>query len=127
MRWWVALQCLTFLACGGDDTRSGRDSGRADSGGGRDSGGGIDSGAMGFDSGPPDTGPPDTGPGCEYPLGGVEPMMRNMTLWHYAWPEAIDGMGRNFPIDLEAVACTADENIDWSPFDVLVFIAIPAW
>jgi hypothetical protein len=104
----------------------GVDAARTDSGGARmDSGRGLDSGPPPFDSGP-DTGP-DTGPPCAYPAGGVEPMMRDMTLWHYSWPEAIDGMAANFPLDLEAVACTADENIDWSPFDVLVFIAIPAW
>lgn len=97
-------------------------------GGGVDSGGATDSGPLTFDSGPRDVGSPDTGPACGYPSGAeVEPMMRGMPLWAYRWPEAIDGIGRNFPIDLVEVACETDENIDWSPFDVLVFIAIPAW
>ena len=94
--------------------------------------------ASGTDSGPPriddaghdaghDAGGPDTGPPCGYPEGAVEPMTRDEVIWPYRWPEAIDAMGNNFPLDLSFVPCAIDENIDWSPFDVLVFIAIPAW
>lgn len=81
-------------------------------------GGGIDSGTDPFDAG---------SMACTYPAGPVEPMAVGSVLWPYNWPEAIDGTGQNFPIDLEQVACNTDPNIDWSPFDVLVFIAIPAW
>ena len=123
MRLLLGLLC-SLLGCDGSSSGMGR----VDSGGGSDTGPrALDTGPPPVDSGPPDVGPPDTGPACEYPTGAVEPMMRNMPLWPYRWPEAIDGMGRNFPIDLTEVACDADENIDWSPFDVLVFIAIPAW
>ncbi len=126
MRTLLALVCLNLLACNDMPApvdADGRDSGaRADAGetGGVDSGpGGVDSGPGGVDSGPPT--------GCVYPANPVEPMAVGSVLWPYAWPEAIDGTGTNFPIDLEQVTCNTDPNIDWSPFDVLVFIAIPAW
>lgn len=65
--------------------------------------------------------------GCTYPAGAVEPMALGAVIWPYRWPQAIDGAGRNVPLDLVEAHCTADENIDWSPFDVLLFISIPAW
>ena len=66
-------------------------------------------------------------PGCTYPMGAVEPMALGAVIWPYRWPEAIDGTGRNVPLDLTEVHCTADENIDWRPFDFLLFISYPAW
>lgn len=102
------------------DASDGTDSGAlSDAGDGTTDAGDFDSGSTPFDSGP--------GMGCMYPAGPVEPMAVGSVLWPYNWPEAIDGAGQNFPIDLEQVACDTDPNIDWSPFDVLVFIAIPAW
>ena len=65
--------------------------------------------------------------GCAYPMGAVEPMELGAVIRPYRWPASLDGSGTNVPIDLEAMPCSADANIDWSPFDILVFIAIPAW
>lgn len=79
---------------------------------------GLDSGGPLFDAGPG---------GCAYPEGAVEPMAAGAVLWPYRWPNAIDGAGNDHPLDLTEVHCTADPNIDWSPFDVLVFISIPGW
>jgi hypothetical protein len=64
---------------------------------------------------------------CAYPEGAVEPMAINEVLSPYRWPKAIDGTGRNVPLDLAKVPCDDDEEIDWSPFDVLLFVSIPAW
>ncbi|MGE0784393.1 MAG: hypothetical protein AB7S26_01795 [Sandaracinaceae bacterium] len=129
MKRYLSLFCLNVLALnlgGCDGEMGGTDSGRADSGGvGRDSGpGGIDSGPGGGIDGGDDAG----WPGCPvYPYGAVEPMALGSVIWPYRWPTAIASDGTDFPLDLSNVPCTADENIDWSPFDVLVFIAFPAW
>lgn len=127
MRRLIALLCLNLLACNDmpepADAAGGTDSGPRD----RDDAGEMlsDAGDM-IDSGP--TGMDSGASGCVYPAGAVEPMEVGSVLWPYRWPEAIDGTGaNNFPLDLVDVTCNTDENRDWSPFDVLVFIAIPAW
>ena len=132
MRRLLAIACLNLLSgslllWGCDDgtpdpvDAAGTDSGTLSDAGetNGDAGDGTDAGTDPFDAGP--------GMGCVYPAGPVEPMAVGSVLWPYQWSEAIDGAGQNFPIDLEQVACDTDPNIDWSPFDVLVFIAIPAW
>ena len=71
-----------------------------------------------------DPGPPCTG----YPEGAVEPMALGEVLSPYAWPSArslVDGT--QLPLDLANVPCAVDPGIDWSPFDVLLFVSIPAW
>ncbi len=72
----------------------------------------------------------DTDPvtGCTYPEGAVEPMALNEVLSPYSWPNARhrDGV-RTGPLDLANVPCATDPDIDWSPFDVLLFVSIPAW
>jgi hypothetical protein len=45
----------------------------------------------------------------------------------YTWPNAIHGDGRMAPLDLADAPCGTDGTIEWSPFDVLLFISIPAW
>lgn len=84
----------------------------------------ADSGSLRPDSGPVDSG---VSSGCSYPGGAVEPMALGAVLWPYRWPQAINGEGRALPLDLANAPCANDEDIDWSPFDVLVFISIPAW
>jgi hypothetical protein len=72
----------------------------------------------------------DSGVGnaCAYPEGAVEPMTVGSVLTPYSWPEAIDRRsGARVALDLANVPCDVDEIIDWSPFDVLVFISLPAW
>ena len=69
----------------------------------------------------------DTSVGCQYPDGAVEPMALNEVLSPYSWPEAIDGLGNNVPLDLADAPCGIDDVIEWSPHDVLLFVSIPAW
>ncbi len=65
---------------------------------------------------------------CSYPAGAVEPMAQDEVLTAYHWPEArhMDGL-RTASLELEHVPCDSDDDIDWSPHDVLVFVSIPAW
>ena len=84
------------------------------------------------DSGMEPLAPDATPPACDgadtYPTGAVEPMALGEVLSPYRWPEATHlGRGDAGPLDLAAVPCAADPDIDWSPFDVLLFVSIPAW
>lgn len=46
----------------------------------------------------------------------------------YSWPAAEHrGTGVRTALDLAHVPCAGDPVIDWSPFDVLLFVSIPAW
>lgn len=76
---------------------------------------------------PRTTDTPDTA--CEgYPEGAVRPMERGEVLYPYSWPEAQDlASGMVAALDLGQAACDTDPLIDWSPFDVLLFVSIPAW
>ncbi len=69
-----------------------------------------------------------TNTNCAYPDGAVEPMAEGEVLTAYRWPLArhMDGL-RTASLDLEHAPCDTDEEIDWSPHDVLVFVSIPAW
>lgn len=66
---------------------------------------------------------------CEgYPEGAVRPMEVDSVLFPYSWPEAMNMVdGTMAALDLGQVPCGTDPNIDWSPFDVLLFVSIPAW
>jgi len=124
------MLALLLVACDGATTEPGEDSGPASmdaATGGTDSGSptGLD-GALLADAGPMVMSDAGESP-CDYPAGAVEPMAMGAPLWPYRWPTARHADGRDFPIDLAEVVCTADPNIDWSPFDVLVFVSIPGW
>jgi len=76
----------------------------------------------------PDAEPPDCAAGETYPQPVTEPMALGETMAAYAWPEAVDlASGRRADLDLGTVPCNTDDDIDWSPFDVLLFISVPAW
>lgn len=63
-----------------------------------------------------------------YPTGAVEPMAMGEVLAPYGWPDAEHrGTGVRTALDLAYVPCAGDPVIDWSPFDVLLFVSIPAW
>lgn len=128
---WVLTLALLLVACDGATTDPADDDSGAVS---------MDASTDGTDSGTPmgldgallaDAGPMAMrdagGSPCEYPPGAVEPMTLGEPLWPYRWPTALHADGRDFPLDLSEVVCTADPNIDWSPFDVLVFVSIPGW
>ena len=63
---------------------------------------------------------------CTYPGGAVEPMALNQVLTPYSWPDARHRDGRTGSIDLEQAHCDQGD-IDWSPFDVLLFVSLPAF
>ena len=66
---------------------------------------------------------------CEgYPEGAIEPMALGEVISPYSWPQAIHrGDGRDVELDLGDAPCNTADDIDWSPFDVLLFVSIPAW
>jgi len=72
------------------------------------------------------SGDDDDATACAYPEGATEPMELNEVLTAYSWPEALSFGGDNIELDLERAHCNDDE-IDWSPFDVLLFVSYPAW
>lgn len=64
---------------------------------------------------------------CNYPEGAVEPMAQGEVLTPYSWPSALDGERSQLALDLQFAPCDTDPELDWSPFDVLLFVSIPAW
>lgn len=63
---------------------------------------------------------------CAYPDGAAEPMELGEVLTPYTWPSALSFEGVDKELSLERVFCN-DDDIDWSPFDVLLFVSFPAW
>lgn len=64
---------------------------------------------------------------CDYPEGAVEPMTVGEVVTRYAWDTALHSDGREASVDLGDAYCGTDDVIAWSPFDVLLFVSIPAW
>lgn len=64
---------------------------------------------------------------CEYPSDAAEEMAVGSPLWPYSWPTSSAPDRSDAPLDLERVFCNDDPDRDWSPFDVLLFVSIPAW
>ena len=66
--------------------------------------------------------------GEAYPPDPVEPMALGEVLYPYSWPVAVNRATlESTTLDLAMVPCASDPVIDWSPFDVLLFVSIPAW
>jgi hypothetical protein len=78
------------------------------------------SGSKGLDTAP-------SSPYCDYPAGAVEPMALGEVIAPYSWPVALHRDGREAGLELAQVPCGDSGEIDWSPFDVLLFVSIPAW
>lgn len=79
-------------------------------------------------SAPVDTSPPEKKtPPCEHPVSFDTSMGQGALLEPFGWKVARHLDGREAPLFMERVFCNDDPDIDWSPFDVLVFVAIPAW
>jgi len=74
---------------------------------------------------------PDGAVDCDsatYPDGVVEPMALGGVIAPYRWPDAtLRSEDRQVSVDLAQAPCALDDDIDWSPFDVLLFVSIPAW
>ena len=64
---------------------------------------------------------------CDYPSGAREPMEAGQVISPYRWSAMVDADGSRGDLDLHRVYCDEDTQIDWSPFDALAFISIPAW
>lgn len=64
---------------------------------------------------------------CSYPEGAATPMEVGEVLAPYRWANAIHGDGRQAPLDLSKVPCTDNEDIDFNPFDALLFVSLPAF
>lgn len=63
-----------------------------------------------------------------YPQDAVRPMEEGQVLFPYRWPEATNLASQvTTALDLGQVPCASDPVIDWSPFDILLFVSIPAW
>jgi hypothetical protein len=80
----------------------------------------------------PPIAPDASAPSCigneTYPSAAVEPMAVGEVLFPYSWPIAFHrGTGLSGVLDLANVPCAVDPAIDWSWFDVLLFVSIPAW
>lgn len=119
MRSLLALLLAAACSASVDDTPGDAPSG--------DDGDGVSSGDDTARPAADDSGDGVAGGDCAYPDGAVEPMALGEVLTPYRWPEAIHGDGRVADLDLGLVPCAADPDIDWSPFDVLLFVSIPAW
>lgn len=63
---------------------------------------------------------------CTYPEDYAEPMEVGRAIAPYRWPEARSLSGLEAVLDLGGFFCEAGD-IDWSPFDALLFVSIPAW
>ncbi len=76
----------------------------------------------------PDGTPPSCVDGDDFPEGAVEPMALGEVLFPYAWPKARSRFsGETVAMDLGDAPCAQSDGIEWSPFDVLLFVSIPAW
>ncbi len=64
--------------------------------------------------------------GQGYPDGVVDPLADGEVIAPYRWPVAIDAQNQRRALDLNRVFCE-DDDIDWSPFDMLLFVSVPAW
>jgi hypothetical protein len=64
---------------------------------------------------------------CDYPAGAAEPMAQGQVSNSYVWPAALEANRTERSLNLTEVYCDADDDIDWSPFDMLLFVSIPAW
>lgn len=65
---------------------------------------------------------------ADYPANAVRPMELGSVLFPYSWTQTTHlRTGSDATIDLGQVPCASDDEIDWSPFDVLLFVSIPAW
>ncbi len=77
-------------------------------------------------SGPADP-PDDTRAPCGYP-DAVSPMAEGEAMEAYRWDAAVQMRdGEATSLDLASAHCDSATAIDWSPFDVLLFVSIPAW
>ena len=87
-----------------------------------------DGGSATQDSASGTSGTSGTNGQCAYPEGANDVMTIGDVIATYSWNRAFHRSDRReATIDLAQVPCATDDDIDWSPFDVLLFVSIPAW
>ncbi len=64
---------------------------------------------------------------CSYPILPPSTLALDDTFPRTSYPNMLDAARNSYTLDMEEVNCATDADIDWSPFDVLLFISIPAW
>ena len=64
---------------------------------------------------------------CDYPSPVSEPMAQDEVIAPYAWPTALPFDRVETSLNLAEVHCNTDDALDWSPFEMLLFVSIPAW
>jgi len=63
-----------------------------------------------------------------YPADVAEPMALGEVIAPYRWPDAsLRTNDALVSVDLAQAPCALDDDIEWSPFDVLLFVSVPAW
>ena len=69
---------------------------------------------------------PATGCAALYPdYAAVMTLDQAVEPWR--WPRAVDGQGNVTDLDLAEAFCNDDPDLDWSPFDLLLFVSVPGW
>ena len=64
---------------------------------------------------------------CAYPAKAKTKMVLDKVITPYFWHDARHMNGDTASLELEHMPCDTDDDIDWSPHDVLLFVSIPAW
>lgn len=70
----------------------------------------------------PDGDPPD----CAYP-DAPDTMALGSALPSFRWGVSQTATGEGGAVDMHRAYCDEDANREWSPFDLLLFVSIPAW
>lgn len=78
------------------------------------------------DAGFADAGTPMGGCEANYPAH-ASVMTLGEAVEPWSWTRAIDGLNNETDLDLTQAFCDTDPDIDWSPFDYLLFVSIPGW
>jgi hypothetical protein len=71
--------------------------------------------------------PGATPSGCRYPEGALEPMTEGEPIAPYLWPSALDAQRTPRSLSLLEVHCNEDADFDWTPFDFMLIVSLPAW
>ena len=71
--------------------------------------------------------PGETPLGCKYPEGALEPMTEGEPIAPYNWPLALDAQSTPRNLSFLELHCNEDSDYDWTPFDFMLIVSLPAW
>ena len=78
-----------------------------------------------------DSGLFDGGPSvldCDTPYPAyASTMALDQAVEPWSWNRALDGQNHAVDLNLAEAFCNNDPDIDWSSFDLLLFVSIPGW